>query len=230
MSNTAQRIPSRHSAGWDRNRRLGRSVDEVAVRSARDKSGRRAIGAWCWWTCVIGIDPDRDGTTASVVRATTGGEQASATFETTRSGYEQLIVWADRYTNTASRVWTVEDAGSYGAGVCSHLVDAGEHKWWSSAIPAPRAQSARGHRPGRSPRPATRSEHQSPDRHLRSVPSHQRPPRRTRRHQTSTPQPCRRCAIEASSGLNRRHRLSVHQRLHRSCESDQNHDEFEPRP
>ena len=75
---------------------------------------------------VIGIDPERDGITASVVDATTGGEQASATFETTRSGYEQLVVWADRYTNAAARAWAVEGAGSYGAGVCSHLVDAGE--------------------------------------------------------------------------------------------------------
>ena len=36
---------------------------------------------------VIGIDPDRDAVTASVVKATTGGELASAAFETTRRGY-----------------------------------------------------------------------------------------------------------------------------------------------
>ena len=75
---------------------------------------------------VIGIDPDRDGITASVVKASTGGEQASAAFATTRSGYEQLVGWADRYTNAAARAWAVEGTGSYGAGVCSHLLASGE--------------------------------------------------------------------------------------------------------
>ena len=43
---------------------------------------------------VIGIDPDRDRITASVVDTATTGEQASAVFATTRSGYDQLLVWA----------------------------------------------------------------------------------------------------------------------------------------
>ena len=75
---------------------------------------------------VIGIDPDRDSVTASVVKATTGGEQASAKFETTRRGYEQLVAWAGGYTDATTRAWAVEGAGSYGAGVCSHLLAAGE--------------------------------------------------------------------------------------------------------
>ena len=38
----------------------------------------------------------------------------------------QLVVWADRYTDTATRAWAVEGSGSYGAGLCSHLLAAGE--------------------------------------------------------------------------------------------------------
>ena len=40
---------------------------------------------------VIGIDPDRDQITASLVEASTGGELATEAFETTRGGYERLV-------------------------------------------------------------------------------------------------------------------------------------------
>ena len=43
---------------------------------------------------VIGIDPDRDRITASVVDTATTGEQASAVFATTRVGYDRLLKWA----------------------------------------------------------------------------------------------------------------------------------------
>ena len=49
---------------------------------------------------VIGIDPDRDRVTASVVDTATTGEQATAVFETTRKGYERLLKWADEHTQT----------------------------------------------------------------------------------------------------------------------------------
>ena len=52
---------------------------------------------------VIGIDPDRDQITASLVEASTGGELATAAFETTRGGYERLVAWADRHTSRESR-------------------------------------------------------------------------------------------------------------------------------
>ena len=70
---------------------------------------------------MIGIDPDRDRVTASVVDTATTGEQASAVFETTRKGYDRLLEWADQHTQTTDRVWSVEGTGSYGAGVASHL-------------------------------------------------------------------------------------------------------------
>ena len=51
---------------------------------------------------VIGIDPDRDQITASLVEASTGGELATAAFETTRGGYERLVAWADRHSSSIS--------------------------------------------------------------------------------------------------------------------------------
>ena len=70
---------------------------------------------------VIGIDPDRDRITASLVEASTGGELATEAFETTRGGYERLVAWADRHTSRESRAWAVEGSGSYGSGACAHL-------------------------------------------------------------------------------------------------------------
>ena len=75
---------------------------------------------------VIGIDPDRDRITASLVEASTGGELATEAFETTRGGYERLVAWADRHTSRESRAWAVEGSGSYGSGACAHLSAAGE--------------------------------------------------------------------------------------------------------
>ena len=75
---------------------------------------------------VIGIDPDRDRITASVVDTATTGEQASAVFETTRVGYDQLLQWADQHTQATDRVWSVEGTGSYGAGVAAYLAVGGE--------------------------------------------------------------------------------------------------------
>ena len=75
---------------------------------------------------VIGIDPDRDWVTASVVDASTTRELASTRFGTTRVGYAQLLEWANQYTSTVERAWMVEGAGSYGAGAASYLSAAGE--------------------------------------------------------------------------------------------------------
>ena len=75
---------------------------------------------------VIGIDPDRDRVTASVVDTATTGEQATAVFGTTRSGYDRLLKWAEEHTQAADRVWSVEGSGSYGAGVTGYLIARGE--------------------------------------------------------------------------------------------------------
>ena len=75
---------------------------------------------------VIGIDPDRDRVTAALVEASTGAASATATFETTRRGYERLVAWADQATSSPLRAWAVEGSGSYGAGACAHLAAGGE--------------------------------------------------------------------------------------------------------
>ena len=75
---------------------------------------------------VIGIDPDRDRVTASVVDTATTGEQASAGFPTNQVGYERLVKWADQHTQATDRAWSVEGTGSYGAGVAAYLAARGE--------------------------------------------------------------------------------------------------------
>ena len=74
---------------------------------------------------VIGIDPDRDWVTASVVDASTTAELASARFGTTSGGYAQMLEWANQHTS-AERAWAVEGAGSYGTGAATYLGAAGE--------------------------------------------------------------------------------------------------------
>ena len=51
----------------------------------------------------IGIDPDRDWITASVVDTATTGKLASEVFETTRLGYARLLGWANQYTTRPKR-------------------------------------------------------------------------------------------------------------------------------
>ncbi len=75
---------------------------------------------------VIGIDPDRDWVTASVVDASTTGELASARFGTTSGGYAQMLEWANQHTSAVERAWVVEGAGSYGTGAATYLGAAGE--------------------------------------------------------------------------------------------------------
>ena len=60
------------------------------------------------------------------MEASTGGELATAAFETTRGGYERLVAWADRHTSPESRAWAVEGSGSYRSGACAYLSAAGE--------------------------------------------------------------------------------------------------------
>ena len=75
---------------------------------------------------VIGVDPDRDRVTAAVVCATTHNQMATATFPTTPRGYTATIRWADDHTNSSTRAWSIEGAGSYGAGLARTLIEAGE--------------------------------------------------------------------------------------------------------
>ncbi len=72
---------------------------------------------------VIGVDPDRDRITAAVVDATTSSHLVTAQFPTTPRGYRAAVRWADQHTDPARRAWSIEGAGSYGAGLAKFLMD-----------------------------------------------------------------------------------------------------------
>lgn len=69
-----------------------------------------------------GIDTHKDIHVAALLDSG-GGLVASASFRTTRAGYQELLGWM-RSAGTVARVG-VEGTGSYGAGICRHLSSAG---------------------------------------------------------------------------------------------------------
>ena len=75
---------------------------------------------------VVGIDPDRDRITASLVEARTRGELARREFPATPAGYRAVIDWADELSEADDRAWSIEGTGSYGSGLCSTLGRFGE--------------------------------------------------------------------------------------------------------
>ena len=75
---------------------------------------------------VVGIDPDHDRITAAVVAADSGGVIVTAEFTTTAAGYAAVVDWADTHTDPGSRAWSIEGAGSFGAGATEHLSRLGE--------------------------------------------------------------------------------------------------------
>lgn len=89
---------------------------------------------------VIGIDPDRDRVTAVAVATATRAESAPVVFSTTPSGYAALIEWADELAETDRRAWSIEGAGSYGAGLCSTLQARGE---WVIEFDHPQSRAAK---------------------------------------------------------------------------------------
>jgi transposase len=74
---------------------------------------------------VIGVDTHRDQHVLAVVVAPTGAVVAQHSVRADRSGYEAALRFARRYTVDA-RVWAIEGAGHYGAGLTSFLADQGE--------------------------------------------------------------------------------------------------------
>lgn len=75
---------------------------------------------------VIGVDPDRDSVTAAVIDAATKGEVDLIRVAASPSGYERLMEWADEWSKPGCRAWSIEGAGSYGAGLCAVLQGRGE--------------------------------------------------------------------------------------------------------
>jgi transposase len=89
---------------------------------------------------VVGVDPDRDRLTAVIIDATTKAQLGEAVFATTPAGYARLIDWADAESAAEARVWSIEGAGSYGAGLCTTLQAAGE---WVLEFDHPVGRSAK---------------------------------------------------------------------------------------
>lgn len=89
---------------------------------------------------VIGIDPDRDRITASLVEIVTRGELARREFPATPRGYRAVIDWADELSEADDRVWSIEGTGSYGSGLCTTL---GQHSEWVIEFDWPSTRSAK---------------------------------------------------------------------------------------
>jgi hypothetical protein len=89
---------------------------------------------------VIGVDPDRDRVTLAIVDSKTQGELDRVEFPTTPAGYAKALGWADEHSDPASRVWSIEGAGSYGAGLCAALTEQAE---WVIEFDRPSTRPAR---------------------------------------------------------------------------------------
>ena len=74
---------------------------------------------------VIGVDTHRDQHTLAVVAAPTGAVVAQHSVATTTRGYVEALRFAGRYA-AGVRVWAIEGAGHYGAGLTRYLTDHGE--------------------------------------------------------------------------------------------------------
>ncbi len=69
---------------------------------------------------VIGVDTHRDQHVLAVVVASTGAVVAQRSVAATSRGYGQAFRFAAEHA-AGSRVWAVEGAGDYGAGLARHL-------------------------------------------------------------------------------------------------------------
>ena len=74
---------------------------------------------------VIGVDTHRDQHTLAVVVAPTGAVQAQMVVRATGRGYAQALCFAESHAGGV-RVWAIEGAGHYGAGLTRYLGDRGE--------------------------------------------------------------------------------------------------------
>jgi transposase len=74
---------------------------------------------------VIGVDTHRDQHTLAVVVAPTGAVLAQTVVRASAGGYADALRFAARQAG-AVRVWAVEGAGHYGAGLTRYLADRGE--------------------------------------------------------------------------------------------------------
>ena len=74
---------------------------------------------------VVGVDTHRDEHTLALVEAATGAVLAQRTVASNGRGYAQALRFAQQHGG-AARVWAVEGAGHYGAGLARYLRERGE--------------------------------------------------------------------------------------------------------
>jgi transposase len=74
---------------------------------------------------VVGVDTHRDEHVLAVVVSSTGAVVAQRSLPATARGYAQALVFADEHA-AGRRVWAIEGAGHYGAGLARHLSGRGE--------------------------------------------------------------------------------------------------------
>ena len=74
---------------------------------------------------VVGVDTHRDEHVLAVVVASTGAVVAQRSVAATARGYGQALRFAAEHAG-GRRVWAVEGAGHYGAGLARHLSGRGE--------------------------------------------------------------------------------------------------------
>ena len=74
---------------------------------------------------VIGVDTHRDQHTLALVAAPAGAVLAQTVVPANTRGYSAALCFADRHA-AGVRIWAVEGAGHYGAGLTRHLADRGE--------------------------------------------------------------------------------------------------------
>jgi transposase len=74
---------------------------------------------------VVGVDTHRDRHTLAVVAAPSGGVVAQRSVRTNARGYAEAVRFAEKHAPGA-RLWAVEGAGHYGAGLARYLSGRGE--------------------------------------------------------------------------------------------------------
>lgn len=90
---------------------------------------------------VIGVDPDRDRITVAVVDVATTGVVGRAAFDANPDGYREALAFAQVHSSVVTRrVWSIEGAGSYGAGLATAASDAGE---WVVGFDRPDGRAAK---------------------------------------------------------------------------------------
>jgi transposase len=89
---------------------------------------------------VIGVDPDRDRLTIAIVDAATTGVVARVVVGADPAGYRAALSFAAVHSSVGRRVWSIEGAGSYGAGLAMTAMAAGE---WVVGFDRPEGRAAK---------------------------------------------------------------------------------------